>query len=401
VAVIGGTEILASFRIGSGSGGVSSLNGMTGAITIAAGANTTVTNTSGTITIASFGTIAGTIATGQVAFGTGANTIGGTGPSFFGSASLFWDSTKEFLTIVSSVNPDTIGENTLFLQNNNAPSSGVSEVGIFAEVQPSSLGTTSGSFYGIQGVTNLAGGNVSGIVAGVVGNSNVNGSGTAGVSTGFYAQPNGANTGSTIAKSVGFYSGAQAGTGGIITLNAAFYAVNQTSGASNFAYYSEGGKNFFGGPQGTEFGGQLTLDGATSGKAILGVAAVAGTPNRINLPIATGAAGTFLQTDGANPQQTSWVALTGTTLVASGTAVLNTAAIPAVTAATVVTVAGAGILSTDSIEWAFNATPGTGYTTGLHVLAFVSTGNVNFSVVNPTAGALTPAAATLNWRVIR
>jgi hypothetical protein len=35
------------------------------------------------------------------------------------------------------------------------------------------------------------------------------------------------------------------------------------------------------------------------------------------------------------------------------------------------------------------------------VLSYVTPGNVNFLVVNPTAGGLTPAAATLNWEVIR
>jgi hypothetical protein len=87
--------------------------------------------------------------------------------------------------------------------------------------------------------------------------------------------------------------------------------------------------------------------------------------------------------------------------IASGTAALGTTAIPANTAEATVTVAAAGVLATDSIEWAFNAAPGTGYVTGLYVLAYVTAGNVNFVVVNPTAGALTPAAATLNWRVIR
>lgn len=52
----------------------------------------------------------------------------------------------------------------------------------------------------------------------------------------------------------------------------------------------------------------LSFFGSTSGGASIDVAAVAGSPNRILLPVATGGAGTFLQTDGNNPQQTSWVA---------------------------------------------------------------------------------------------
>ena len=46
--------------------------------------------------------------------------------------------------------------------------------------------------------------------------------------------------------------------------------------------------------------------GSTSGSASICVPAVAGTPNKINLPTASGLAGQFLTTDGNNPQQASW-----------------------------------------------------------------------------------------------
>ena len=88
-------------------------------------------------------------------------------------------------------------------------------------------------------------------------------------------------------------------------------------------------------------------------------------------------------------------------LVASGTATLGTTLIGPTSSASVVTVAATGVVATDSIEWAFNAAPGTGYASGLFVQVYVTSGNVNFLVTNPTAGNLTPAAATLNWRVIR
>src|SRR6266478_1114427 len=52
--------------------------------------------------------------------------------------------------------------------------------------------------------------------------------------------------------------------------------------------------------------GQTIYNGATSGSAAFGAASVAGTPNRINLPTTTGTNGQCLQTNGANPQQTSW-----------------------------------------------------------------------------------------------
>jgi hypothetical protein len=89
------------------------------------------------------------------------------------------------------------------------------------------------------------------------------------------------------------------------------------------------------------------------------------------------------------------------TIIASGTSALGTGAISATTCATVVTTAATNTATTDAIEWAFNAAPGTGYTSGVHVLAYPTSGNVNFLVCNPTAGSLTPAAATLNWKVIR
>src|SRR5438093_11835792 len=69
--------------------------------------------------------------------------------------------------------------------------------------------------------------------------------------------------------------------------------------------------------------GIIRVLGNTSGSADLSVAAVAGSPNTINLPTTTGTAGQVLSTNGASPQQTSWVSramvpLTGTTGTVSG-----------------------------------------------------------------------------------
>ncbi len=61
-------------------------------------------------------------------------------------------------------------------------------------------------------------------------------------------------------------------------------------------------------------GGTIQLDG-TTGHASIGVAAAAGTPNPINLPTSTGTSGQILSTDGANPQQLSWITTTGSTTV--------------------------------------------------------------------------------------
>jgi hypothetical protein len=63
---------------------------------------------------------------------------------------------------------------------------------------------------------------------------------------------------------------------------------------------------------GTNIATLLTAPGATSGSATVGAAAIAGTPNQINLPTATGTNGQVLKTDGGNPQQTSWTTAAST-----------------------------------------------------------------------------------------
>jgi hypothetical protein len=54
--------------------------------------------------------------------------------------------------------------------------------------------------------------------------------------------------------------------------------------------------------------GQVKINGTTSGSATLGVADAAGTPNKVLLPTTTGSGKGLLSTDGANPQQLSFVA---------------------------------------------------------------------------------------------
>ena len=98
---------------------------------------------------------------------------------------------------------------------------------------------------------------------------------------------------------------------------------------------------------------------------------------------------------------------TCTVTVASGTSALGTSAISSAACATVVTTAGTGIATTDVITAGFNGDPTavTGYapaTTGmLTIIAYPSSGNVNFKVCNNTSASITPGAITLNWRVVR
>jgi hypothetical protein len=88
--------------------------------------------------------------------------------------------------------------------------------------------------------------------------------------------------------------------------------------------------------------------------------------------------------------------------IASGTAVMPVTAFGAAGCNTTVTVAATGVLVTDTIDWDFTADPGatTGYSTGaIHIYPYTTAGNVNFRQCS--SGAITPGAATLNWRVVR
>lgn len=93
--------------------------------------------------------------------------------------------------------------------------------------------------------------------------------------------------------------------------------------------------------------------------------------------------------------------------IASGTSALGTSAIGSAACATVVTTAGVGILTTDTVTASFNGDPTavTGYvplTAGmLTIIAYPTAGNVNFKVCNNTTSSITPGAVTLNWRVVR
>lgn len=100
---------------------------------------------------------------------------------------------------------------------------------------------------------------------------------------------------------------------------------------------------------------------------------------------------------------------TGTLMytVASSTASLGTSEIASGACASVVSVAGTGIATTDVIDWGFNADPTstTGYSASangmLTIIAYPTSGNANFKVCNNTAASITPGAVTLNWKVRR
>jgi hypothetical protein len=95
-------------------------------------------------------------------------------------------------------------------------------------------------------------------------------------------------------------------------------------------------------------------------------------------------------------------------LIVSGTKALATSEI-ASGACTSAQDAGTatGVATTDIITWGFNTDPtaitgfGASASGGLFIYAYPTSDHVNFKVCNNTAGAITPGAMTLNWRVMR
>lgn len=95
-------------------------------------------------------------------------------------------------------------------------------------------------------------------------------------------------------------------------------------------------------------------------------------------------------------------------IIASGTIALATAAINSGACTTAQDGGTAtGVATTDVIQWSPAADPTgvQGYavsaTGSLYIWAYPTTDHVNFKVCNNTAGQLTPAALTLNWKVTR
>lgn len=87
--------------------------------------------------------------------------------------------------------------------------------------------------------------------------------------------------------------------------------------------------------------------------------------------------------------------------IAMGTAALGTTIIASKTCATVVTVPATGVITADVISYSFNSAPSGAFITGLVIQSYVTLGNVNFLVCNPTEKSLLPPPTTLNWRVAR
>jgi len=97
----------------------------------------------------------------------------------------------------------------------------------------------------------------------------------------------------------------------------------------------------------------------------------------------------------------AYVDCLATRTIAVGTSTLGTTLIAAKSCSTVVTIPATGVITTDVVSYSFNGAPSGAYTAGLVIQSYVTPGNVNFLVCNPTANSLLPSSATLNWRVVR
>lgn len=121
-----------------------------------------------------------------------------------------------------------------------------------------------------------------------------------------------------------------------------------------------------------------------------------------NMPAASGAALIWDDSSSGRPMfnYNNSVNYTVPAVVSQGTANLGTTGVPSGTCAAAVTVSATNAAVTDTISWSFNAAPGSGWPS-LTIQNYPTVNNVNFSVCNPSASTVTPAAATLNWSVIR
>lgn len=180
-------------------------------------------------------------------------------------------------------------------------------------------------------------------------------------------------------------SGTVTATGGSLTANAVVLGAGTTDTKVVAGITTNGTAQLVLGVNTTTLG-SVKLFGNTSGDVTISPAAAAGTATAVTLPTVSG---------------------TLPVIIAKGTSALGTSAISSGACATVVTTTATGTATTDVVNWSFNGDPVavTGYaptTDGMLVIvAYPSSGNVNYKVCNNTANSITPGAITLNWIVVR
>jgi hypothetical protein len=90
-----------------------------------------------------------------------------------------------------------------------------------------------------------------------------------------------------------------------------------------------------------------------------------------------------------------------TQAIASGSTALGTTAIPAASCASTITLPATGAAVGQGLVITPNGAPSGGYASLTLSNSFISAGNVNLVVCNPTSAAVTPSPETVQWRVVQ
>lgn len=143
--------------------------------------------------------------------------------------------------------------------------------------------------------------------------------------------------------------------------------------------------------------GSPPTEGEINANFIYGVQVSATAPTTGQVLTATSSTSANWQTPSGGTTQT----------IASGSVALGTSLIASGASATVVTAAATGALTTDNLMLDFNSDPTgvVGYQPSasgmLTIIKWVSAGQINIKVVNNTGAGITPGAITLNYRIVR
>lgn len=174
--------------------------------------------------------------------------------------------------------------------------------------------------------------------------------------------------------------------------NSTIKLLGSSTGGTTFTSANAGASNF-----------TLTVPGVTDTLAVLGTNQTHSATQTFSGTL--NASGTF-QIAG-NAMTFPGAPATISQTIASGGKVLATGAIGSGTCTSAQTDTATGALTTDAVIATFNADPSgtTGYSPTINgmltILAYPTSGTVNYKVCNNTAASITPGAVTINWRVVR
>jgi len=103
------------------------------------------------------------------------------------------------------------------------------------------------------------------------------------------------------------------------------------------------------------------------------------------------------------PRVATFQDATGTVplIIAIGTSTLGNSSISGNTCNAAVTTAASNAVSSDTVSWSYATAPSSTTDGKLVLSSYVTVGNINFVLCNPTASALVPTGLVVNWRVIR